>query len=100
MGGIGKTQLFLHYARKYKEVYSACIWIDGSSDDTVKKNFREFAIQLSSKSSLFSNIETRSDGDVVHLVLRWLSEDDNKYWLLMFDNVDRDWVLNTTDTQA
>ena len=35
LGGIGKTQLAIAYARRYQKSYSAILWLDGKSKDTL-----------------------------------------------------------------
>jgi hypothetical protein len=35
IGGIGKTQLALEYAYRFREHFSSIFWIDGSSEDAI-----------------------------------------------------------------
>lgn len=37
---------------------------------------------------------------VVQEVMRWLAREDNNKWLLVFDNVDRDYGRHTSDSDA
>lgn len=101
IGGIGKTQLCLHFALKHKDEYSACVWIDGSSIDTVKQSFRQFAAKLSETFEAFAGAEEQQSDDViVQRVLAWLSINNNRHWLLVVDNVDLDYDLPYPDSQA
>ncbi len=43
LGGIGKTQLAIAYARKYQERYSAMLWLNGNSKDTLLQSLAGFA---------------------------------------------------------
>ena len=43
LGGIGKTQLAIAYARKHQEVYSAIICVNGNSKDTLLQSLAAFA---------------------------------------------------------
>lgn len=95
MGGIGKTQLAVEFARKHKGSFSGLFWLDGSSEASVKQSLANTALRL-------PRDELTADGaamlrsaemDVnvaVHECLHWLSLPSNERWLLVIDNVDRD----------
>lgn len=101
MGGIGKTQLSLHFARRHKKTYTACVFIDGSSIIAVKASFREFAAKLPGNHGSRDKAEEKEDDDAaIQRVLDWLSLDDNRHWLLIFDNVDLDYHSPSRDEQA
>ncbi|KAJ9641089.1 hypothetical protein H2199_005757 [Coniosporium tulheliwenetii] len=46
LGGIGKTQLVIEFARKHHSRYSAVFWLDGSSKDRLKQSFVDIAYRL------------------------------------------------------
>ena len=46
LGGIGKTQLAIEFARTYRQNYSAVFWIDGSSKDKLKQSIANLANRL------------------------------------------------------
>ncbi|WPJ65110.1 hypothetical protein SMAC4_13869 [Sordaria macrospora] len=95
LGGIGKTQLAVNFARQYKDAFSAIFWLDGTSEDSLKQSFASCAKRIP-KDQIPENISSPKTGDEVDLndimehVQEWLAEDDNVYWLLIFDNVDLD----------
>ncbi|KAH7625168.1 Pfs, NB-ARC and TPR domain protein [Sordaria sp. MPI-SDFR-AT-0083] len=95
LGGIGKTQLAVNFARQYKHAFSAIFWLDGTSEDSLKQSFASCAKRIP-KDQIPENISSPKTGDEVDLndivehVQEWLAEDDNVYWLLIFDNVDLD----------
>ena len=43
LGGIGKTQLAIAYARKHQQRYTAILWLNGNSWDTLVHSFAVFA---------------------------------------------------------
>lgn len=46
LGGMGKTQLAIEFARKHESKYSAVFWLDGSSKDKVRQWFVHIAGRL------------------------------------------------------
>ena len=104
LGGIGKTQLAIAYARKYKERYSAILWLNGNSRDTLVQSFAAFAKDIEidgTRESTTSAIEHGQESwEKMNAVLRWLARDGNHRWLLIFDNVDRDHQAEMEDQQA
>jgi tetratricopeptide (TPR) repeat protein/transcriptional regulator with XRE-family HTH domain len=81
LGGIGKTQIAVEYAYRFREHYSAVLWVSASSRDAFISDFVMLAsfLDLPEKSELDQDI-------VVSAVKRWLST--NTDWLLIVDNVD------------
>ncbi|KAH1474121.1 hypothetical protein KXX26_005243 [Aspergillus fumigatus] len=72
LGGIGKTQLAINFARKHKDDFTAVFWMSGkdrSANDEAKNE--EEAEQRASQ------------------VLQWLALPGNTKWLIIFDNVDQ-----------
>ncbi|KAF2135210.1 uncharacterized protein K452DRAFT_46458, partial [Aplosporella prunicola CBS 121167] len=103
LGGIGKTQLSVEFARKHHDRYSAALWLDGSSNDQLKGSFVRVARRLPADEltpNVSVSLQTSNvDADVVvEDVRRWLSLPSNRNWLLIIDNVDRD--LGSRDPQA
>lgn len=94
LGGIGKTQLAIAYARRYQERYSAIIWLNGSSYDTLLQSFSSFAAYAGINRILKSPIKVAARGqetlEEAKTVLQWLARKGNREWLIIFDNVDRE----------
>lgn len=104
LGGIGKTQLSVEYAREHHRSYSAVFWIDGSTKEILKRSIADLAIrlpqhQVSGKSRNYSQENSDID-EVVKEVLRWLSQPSNDQCLLIFDNVDREFSASSGDPEA
>ena len=46
LGGIGKTQLSVAYAKRHKDSYSAIFWLNIKDKDSVKQSFAKIARQI------------------------------------------------------
>jgi len=95
LGGIGKTQLAVEFAREHQRMFSAIFWLDGSSETNLKQSFVDMMQRLPQDELTANGVETPThsviDIDVaVQECLRWLSLSSNYDWLLIIDNVDRD----------
>ncbi|PSN58549.1 hypothetical protein BS50DRAFT_538593 [Corynespora cassiicola Philippines] len=105
LGGIGKTQLAVEFARKHQHSFSGSFWLDGSSDTSLKQSFADMVQRLPRDELAATGTETaighaNADADAaVHECLRWLSLSSNRRWLLIVDNVDRD-HNDAEDSQA
>lgn len=104
LGGIGKTQLAIEFVREFHCRFSSAIWLDGSSGTSVRQSFAGLMQRLPQEELTAVGMEMlrRSTIDIdiaVRECLRWLSLPSNKHWLLIFDNVDRDFC-NKDDLQA
>jgi len=105
LGGIGKTQLAVEYARRHRDGYTAVFWIDGSSRDRLQQSFLDVAKRIPQKQlqadvraaleSAQADLQTVMEG-----VLYWLSEPGNRKWLLILDNVDREFRGSNLDGQG
>lgn len=105
LGGIGKTQLAIEFARKHHIKYSAVFWLDASSKDILGRSLVDVARGLPQHELLTETTEELRNPKVdIDIVVRgvdhWLSLSSNQHWLLIFDNVDRDHTLQEKDPQA
>ncbi|ORY09144.1 hypothetical protein BCR34DRAFT_382202 [Clohesyomyces aquaticus] len=92
LGGIGKTQLALGFAREYKAKFSAIMFLDMKDDSTF----------LASVSKVFDRVweawpsglegkprkKPKEPELVLQTMVRWLSIAQNRYWLVILDNID------------
>ncbi|KAH6383964.1 hypothetical protein HBI60_252390 [Parastagonospora nodorum] len=95
LGGIGKTQLAVEFARKHHHRFSAVFWLDGSSEASLKQSFVDMAQRLPRSELTAEGAAQLSDATVeadvaVRECQQWLSIQSNPHWLLLIDNVDRD----------
>lgn len=104
MGGIGKTQLAVEFARRHRIRFSGVFWLDGSSTVSVKQSFVDVAQRLPRSELTANGVELLNQAIIdkdsaVRECLHWLSLPSNRRWLLIIDNVDRDYY-HQSDTQA
>src|SRR5579884_1176749 len=81
LGGIGKTQIVIEYAYRHRQEYTAVLWVNAATRDTITASFLEIATLLA--------LPEQQEGDlnqVVMIVKRWFVE--HEHWLLIFDNAD------------
>jgi len=105
LGGMGKTQLAIEFARRHHRRFSSVFWLDGRTKDSLKQSIATCASripegQIAASSRTYS---VTSDGDInaaVRDVMSWLSLPDNTDWLIIFDNVDRDSQGRDADPNA
>ncbi|KAK0712684.1 P-loop containing nucleoside triphosphate hydrolase protein [Lasiosphaeria miniovina] len=95
LGGIGKTQLAVDFARRHQAVFSSVFWLDGRSEDRLRQSIAGCAGRIPSHQLSTGNKYPVARGgtdldDAVTYVLEWLARPDNTDWLLCFDNVDLD----------
>src|SRR5882757_6502088 len=84
MGGIGKTQLSIAYAKRHSSTYSSVFWLNSTSELALQGSFRKLAHRILAP-------ETADQPDDNRLwieISNWLCELDNSHWLLIFDNYD------------
>jgi hypothetical protein len=89
LGGIGKTQLAIRFARDHKDNFTAIFWLSGKDRDAL----------LRSLSFAFNRVQGQrwdsgatNDGEVekrARHMLRWLALDGNSRWLIILDNIDQ-----------
>lgn len=95
LGGIGKTQLAAEFARKHQAAFTSVFWLDGSSEDILKQSIAGCAGripkgQIPETSRKYSSSANGDLKAVIGDFMEWLSNTENKHWLIVFDNVDRD----------
>jgi hypothetical protein len=104
LGGIGKTQLTVAYAKRYKDSYSAIFWLSIKDEDSLKQNFAKVAKQILREhplASRLSSVDIKGDLDeVVDAVKAWLSLPNNTRWLIIYDNYDNPKLPGNTDPTA
>jgi hypothetical protein len=92
LGGMGKTQLALAYAQRYKKEYSAIFWVNSKSVDTLKQGYAAVAGRIYLNHPSLVHLKFVAEGgkldEAVEAVKRWLSSAGNDRWLVIFDNYD------------
>jgi hypothetical protein len=105
LGGMGKTQLAVAFARRHHGRFSAVFWLDGRSEDTLKRSIAGCANripqgQIPETSRTYAADSSTDTAVVVKDVMDWLARRDNTAWLLIFDNVDREYKAQGGDPAA
>lgn len=105
LGGIGKTQLSIDFVRQYQTKYSAVFWLDGSSKDALQNSFLNIVTRLPAGEVTLSLAHAAKQASpdmklIVRGVQDWLSLPSNHRWLVVIDNVDRDYTTKGTDPSA
>lgn len=105
LGGIGKTQLSIDFVRQYQTKYSAVFWLDGSSKDALQNSFLNIVTRLPAGEVTLSLAHAAKQASpdmklIVRGVQDWLSLPSNHRWLVVIDNVDRDYTTKGTDPLA
>lgn len=90
IGGVGKTQLSLAYAREYGHHYSTVFWIS-ANDETILR--RELVLLhdviFPDSTNTVSTMQTPEGEQLaIERVNQWFSRPDNDKWLLILDNYD------------
>ena len=105
LGGTGKTQLSLAYARKHRDDHTAIFWLNGQTRDSLKQSIAGVARSLPANQLPDSARKRLQQGseeleEVIDEVLEWFGKRENTQWLLIYDNVDRDASDRVRDPEA
>lgn len=104
LGGIGKTQLTIAYAKRHRNSYSAIFWLNIKDEDSLKQSFAKVARQIlrgHPSASWLSSVDMKENLDeVVDVVKAWLSLPNNTRWLIIYDNYDNPKLPGDTDLAA
>jgi hypothetical protein len=79
LGGVGKTQLALEYAYRYKEAYRLVWWLRAEEPATLAADYAALAdpLQLPQRAA-------HAQPETIAAVRQWLEDHDG--WLLILDN--------------
>lgn len=105
IGGVGKSQLAVEFARKHQKKFSAIFWISGSTKEDLRGSIAALTQrlpqhQLPEMARFLSKNSAEDFDEMVKFVLEWFSRPSNNKWLLIFDNVDREYSAQSTDPEA
>ena len=103
LGGMGKTQLAIAYARQHKEKYTAIFWLNANDEESLKLSFRDIAQQVlrhHPSTSVLSSVDQKDLDQVVSGVKDWLDSLQNAKWLMIYDNLDNPKTADNPDGSA
>ena len=81
LGGVGKTQIAVEYAYRYRDAYRFVLWASAASEETLRAAYITMADRLQLPERTLQEQEK-----IVAAVLHWLATHDG--WLLVVDNAD------------
>lgn len=89
LGGIGKTQLAIRFARLHQHDFSPIFWLNGKNQETLMRFLAAFLpkipdVNMAAGPKIKEEIEQQA-----RQVLQWLATARNSKWLLIFDNIDK-----------
>ncbi|KAN0067323.1 P-loop containing nucleoside triphosphate hydrolase protein [Elaphomyces granulatus] len=90
-GGIGKTQIALTFAHRFRDRFSSVFWIPSQTRTAVEHEFLEvenLEIARTLRLPTFKAGDEGSAHGIAYSVLEWLESSRNIGWLLIFDDVD------------
>lgn len=97
LGGIGKTQLAIKFAKDHQSEFNSTLFLDGSSEESLLKSFASIhrhIIEVKTPhlpdSALLAKASQMSLEEMAQEVLQWLAQEHNNKWLLIFDNIDKE----------
>jgi tetratricopeptide (TPR) repeat protein len=80
MGGVGKTQLALEYAYRYRTAYDVVAWLRADSEESLESSLHDLGEALDLQSE-------QSGADYARAVVQELGRDKRR-WLVIIDNAD------------
>jgi len=97
LGGIGKTQLAIKFAKDHQHEFTTIFFLDGSSESSLLKSFAlvfqrlmEHKSRMNTEPVNFAESDRLPPEEKVKRVLQWLAQKENSGWLLIFDNIDKE----------
>jgi len=103
LGGIGKTQLAVAYAKRHKDNYSAIFWLNIKDEDSLKQSFAKVAKQILREhplASRLSSVDMKNLDEVIDAVKTWQGLPYNTRWLMIYDNYDNPKLASNKDIAA
>jgi hypothetical protein len=103
LGGVGKTQLAISFAKQNWTEYSAVFWLNAKSETSLKQDLVAMMASISRldpPQDRTTATAAAGEGEIIEQVRKWLSEPDNSRWLLILDNYDNPMLFQTNDPDA
>jgi hypothetical protein len=103
LGGIGKTQLAIEYARIYKASYTSFFWLDGKTEESLIQGLLVLSSRL--PKGQIADVDAQ---EIIGLeesrkraqeILGWFALKGNTQWLLVYDNIDKTFYEEETSDE-
>ena len=95
---IEKMQLIVVYFKKHQKIYSAILWMNDNNKNTFMQNFVAFDkhanFNFVSKAIVVAIQNVEYVEAKARIVLKWFVFSKNRRWLMIVDNVDRNYNEN------
>jgi hypothetical protein len=92
LGGMGKTQLAVAYAKRHRAEYSAIFWLDARDEASLKQGYVQVTRRILANHPSIASLRTARDSQdvdkTVQAVREWLDNPKNNRWLIIYDNYD------------
>jgi hypothetical protein len=88
LGGMGKTQLSIHFARRFSDTYSSLFWLNAKDENTLKAGLVALAEQVTEDHVSPTVTDPHKEEWMVQQARQWLSQPGNDHWLMVYDNYD------------
>ena len=98
LGGIGKTQLSAEFARQFQHKFSSVFWLDGDTEDKLMRSIAACVDRIPAGQISEACRINREDSDnqiAVRDFKGWLSKTNNTDWLVIVDNLDKEYRPNS-----
>jgi NB-ARC domain len=101
-GGIGKTQLAIQFAKRYRLAYSAIFWLNASNKEALQRDLISMASRVLEPDANVAREMSgaREEAEQIDQVRQWLSKTGNGRWLLIFDGYDHPQFSGERDANA
>ena len=90
LGGMGKTQLAVEYAKRHHHDYSSVFWLNARDKTSLKQGYAQIAERISyelpSIIYIKNAVESHDLDQAVQAIKRWFDEPENAHWLIIYDN--------------
>lgn len=97
LGGMGKTQLAIRFARDHKNDFTAIFWLSGKDQGTLLQSLSSVWPRLPVQSQNIGVVNVEGVEQRAKHVLRWLALQGNSCWLIIFDNIDQYSPIHSSD---
>lgn len=100
LGGMGKTQLGIQFARRSIDTYTSIFWLNAQDESTLKAGLAGLAAQVMGEQKSASVYDPHEEERMVQQVREWFSRPDNDGWLMLYDNYDHPLIPGITSTTS
>jgi hypothetical protein len=93
LGGMGKTQLAIEYARLHKGSYTSFFWLDGRTEESLIQGLLVLSSRL--PKGQIADVDAQEIKGIeesrkrAQEILGWFALKGNTQWLLVYDNIDK-----------